>query len=85
MLFPYLLMHLAGVLDRRGYRPASDWVRSFVSLRTVERGIGAMLRTRFATVETAFGGAALDVVDKMIEPWKAMQVRNARLAAGGRS
>jgi len=93
VLFPYLLMHLAGVLDRRGYRPASDWVRSFVSLRTVERGIGAMLRTRFATVETAFGGAALDVdndedldvVDKMIEPWKAMQVRNARLAAGGRS
>ena len=93
VLFPYLLMHIAGVLDRRGHRAMSDRVRRFVSLRTVERGIGAMLRTRFATVETAFGGAALDVdndedlevVDKMIEPWKAMQVRNARLAAGGPS
>jgi hypothetical protein len=81
-------MHVAGVLERRGYRRASDRVRSLVSLRTVERGLGAMLRTRFTTVETLLGGAALDVdndgdldvADKMLERWKAMQIRTARLA-----
>ncbi len=90
VLFPYLLMHVAGVLDRRGYARASDFVRSKVSLRTVERGLSAMLQTRFVTVETGLGGAALDVdndedlevAEKMIERWKAMQIRTARLAAG---
>lgn len=89
VLFPYLIMHVAGVLQRRGYPRASDRVRSLVSLRTVERGLGAMLRTRFTTVETLLGGAALDidndedleVADKMLERWKAMQIRTARLAA----
>jgi hypothetical protein len=89
VLFPYLLMHVAGVLDRRGYRRASDRIRALVSLRTVERGLGAMLRTRFTTVETHLGGAALDidndedldVAEKMLERWKAMQIRTARMAA----
>ena len=89
VLFPYLIMHVAGVLQRRGYHRASDRVRSLVSLRTVERGLSAMLRTRFRTVETLLGGAALDidndddleVAEKMLERWKAMQIRTARLAA----
>ena len=88
VLFPYLVMHLAGVLDRRGYRRLSDRVRSWVSLRTVERGLGAMLRTELVFIETALGGAALDVdndsnlevADKMIERWKAMQIRMVRAA-----
>jgi GTP:adenosylcobinamide-phosphate guanylyltransferase len=89
VLFPYLFMHVAGVLDRRGHRRASDRVRALVSLRTVERGLGAMLQTRLATVETHLGGAALDVdndedlevAEKMLERWKAVQIRTARLAA----
>lgn len=89
VLFPYLIMHIAGVLDRRGYRRASDRIRGWVSLRTVERGLGAMLRTRFTTVETLLGGAALDidndadldVAEKLLERWKAMQIRTARLSA----
>jgi GTP:adenosylcobinamide-phosphate guanylyltransferase len=88
VLFPYLLMHVAAVLDRRGFPRASDRVRSWVSLGTVERGIGALLRTRFATTVTAHGGAALDVdndldlaiVDKNLERWKALQIRLAREA-----
>ena len=88
VLFFYGLMHTAGVLDRRGLRGAADRVRSWVSLRTVERGIGALLRTRFASVVTAFGGAALDVdnaedlavMDKNLERWKALQTRMARAA-----
>ena len=88
VLFFYGLMHLAGVLDRRGLRRAADRVRSWVSLRTVERGIGALLRTRFASVVTAHGGAALDVdnaedlavIEKNLERWKALQTRMARAA-----
>jgi GTP:adenosylcobinamide-phosphate guanylyltransferase len=89
VLFYYLLMHVAGVLDRRGYPRAADRVRSWVSLDTVERGVGALLQTRFRSVVTGLGGAALDVdndsdleiVDKNLERWKAMQTRRARASA----
>ena len=85
----YALMHLGSVLDRRGYRRAADRVRAWVSLPAVERGIGALLRTRFTTVSTELGGAALDVdndedfeaADKLLERWKADQIRMAKRVA----
>jgi GTP:adenosylcobinamide-phosphate guanylyltransferase len=88
VIFYYLLMHLSGVLDRRGRRRGADRLRRWVPLATVERGIGALLRTRFATVLTGYGGAALDVdndadleiVDKMLAAWKERQARQARAA-----
>ncbi len=88
VLFFYALRHLAGVLDRRGDRRAAGRVSRWVSLRKVERGIGGLLRTRFTTVVTGLGGAALDVdndedlaaVDKNLERWRAMQTRLARAA-----
>jgi len=88
VLFFYLLMHAASWLDRRGYARASSWVRARVQLSTVERGIGALLRTRFQTVTTHLGGAALDidldedleVAEKMLARWKEMQARQAREA-----
>ena len=88
VIFYYALMHIAAVLDRRGYRRLSDRVRSWIPLETIERGVGALLRTRFRTATTEFGGAALDVdndadlevVDKMLGRWKAMQVRLTRVA-----
>jgi hypothetical protein len=54
-----------------------------VPLATVERGIGALLRTRFRVAMTGHGGAALDidndadleVAEKMIFRWKEMQAR----------
>ncbi len=88
IFFYYLLLHIASVLDRRGHRRASNWFRARVRLPTIERGIGALLRTRFHTVTTHLGGAALDidkdedlqVAEKMIARWKEMQVRLARSA-----
>ena len=88
----YLLMHLAGVLERRGFVRASDRVRARVSLATVERGIGKLLDTRVRTTVTILGGAAVDIdnaldlaaAEKMIGPWKAMQLRTARTAAARR-
>ena len=54
----------------------------------IERASSALLRTRFRTVTTELGGAAIDVdnegdlevVEKMLERWKALQVRLARAA-----
>jgi CTP:molybdopterin cytidylyltransferase MocA len=93
VLWFYALMHLAGVLDRRGYLRAARRVRGWVPLAVVERGIGALLRTRFRTVATGLGGAAVDidndadlaVADKMIDGWKARQTRAALRAAAGES
>lgn len=84
----YALIHIAGVLHRRGHARASDLVRSWVTIAAIERAASALLRTRFVTVTTELGGAAIDVdneadlevVEKMLERWKAMQARNARAA-----
>jgi len=84
----YFLIHLAGSLHRRGHARASDLVRSWVPLAMIERAASALLRTRFMTVTTELGGAAIDVdneadlevVEKMLERWKAMQARLARAA-----
>ena len=82
----YVLMHLAGLFDRHGFERAANVVRRRVGLRGVERGIGALLQTRFTTVVTGLGGAALDVdnaddlevVGKNLERWKAYQTRLVR-------
>jgi GTP:adenosylcobinamide-phosphate guanylyltransferase len=84
----YFGIHVAGVLHRRGYLRASDRVRSWVPLAMIDRAASALLRTRFTTVTTELGGAAIDidneadleVVEKMLERWKAMQARHARAA-----
>jgi hypothetical protein len=87
VLFYYALMHVAAMLDWKGYRGAADRVRSWIPMARVERGISGLLQTRFRTQITALGGAALDVdndhdldvVDKMLFPWKERQARLARL------
>jgi len=84
----YFLIHAAGVLHRRGHLGAADAVRTRVPLAMIERAASSLLRTRFACVTTELGGAAIDVdneadlevVEKMLERWKAMQVRIARAA-----
>jgi GTP:adenosylcobinamide-phosphate guanylyltransferase len=85
VLWFYLLMHVAGWLDRRGNRAGADRVRAWIPLATVERGVSALLRTRFCVVTTELGGAALDidndedleVADKMLFRWKELQARLA--------
>ncbi|MEE9280025.1 MAG: NTP transferase domain-containing protein [Myxococcota bacterium] len=88
VLFFFLLLHCAAILDRHGHRRAADLVSSWVSLGTVERGIGAMLRAKLRFVITELGGAAIDidneadlaVAQKMIDRWKEMQTRIATAA-----
>jgi GTP:adenosylcobinamide-phosphate guanylyltransferase len=61
VLFYYGLMHLAGVLDRRGMRRLADAVRRTIAIQRVERACGALLRASFRFVITGIGGCALDV------------------------
>ena len=61
VLFYYGLMHLAGLLDRRGLRRLADAVRRVLPLERVERACGALLRASFRFAVTGIGGCALDV------------------------
>jgi hypothetical protein len=82
----YLLMHLASVLDRRGYGGLADRLRVWIPLAGIEKAISGLLKTRVRMATTGFGGAALDidneadleVVDKMLFRWKERQARLAR-------
>jgi GTP:adenosylcobinamide-phosphate guanylyltransferase len=84
----YFVIHVAGVLHRRGHFEAADRVRAYAPLADIEAAASALLKTRFRTVTTDLGGAAVDVdndadleiVEKMLERWKALQVRLARAA-----
>jgi len=84
----YLVMHVAGVLQRRGHRRLSDFVRRFAALPTVERGMSDLLRTRVLCVTTGLGGAALDidnaedleVAERMFGRWKREQLARAERA-----
>jgi GTP:adenosylcobinamide-phosphate guanylyltransferase len=86
----YLVMHVAGVLQRRGYRRLSDWVRQFAALPTVERGMSDLLQTRVLCTTTGLGGAALDidnsedleVAERMFARWKREQQARAGLQHG---
>jgi GTP:adenosylcobinamide-phosphate guanylyltransferase len=86
VLLYYLLLHVAGVLDRRGYPGAAQRVRLRVRLETIERGMSQLLKTRFRVASTSLGGAAVDIdnevdleaAEKMFHRWKEMQARLAR-------
>jgi hypothetical protein len=57
----FVLMHLAGLADRHGWRRLADLVRRFVPVHRVERGCSDLLGTRFRFVLTEVGGCAIDI------------------------
>jgi len=59
VLFYYGLMHLAGVLDRKGLRRLADGVRRLIAIQRVERACGALLQASFRFVVTCIGGCSL--------------------------
>src|SRR5262249_25583543 len=82
----YFMIHIAGVLHRRGYVALADRVRALVPLAAVDGAASALPKPRFRPAVTELGGAAIDVdnevdletVEKMLEPWKALQLRLSR-------
>jgi len=61
ILFFYVLMHLAGLLDRWHWPWLADRIRSVILLRRVEAAVGRILDTRFRFISTDAGGCAIDV------------------------
>jgi GTP:adenosylcobinamide-phosphate guanylyltransferase len=61
VLLAYGLMHLAGVLDRRGFRRLADWLRVWLDMPRIERACGRLLDTKFRFVITEAGGSAVDI------------------------
>jgi GTP:adenosylcobinamide-phosphate guanylyltransferase len=86
----YLLMHLGGLADRRGYRGLADWLRRTITLAHTERVLSRILDTRFRFLVTEVGGCAIDVdteadydaVRARFEEWSAQQARRAEELLG---
>ncbi|MBI3015751.1 MAG: nucleotidyltransferase family protein [Candidatus Tectomicrobia bacterium] len=93
----YTLMQLSRVLMRMSLNRLSFYTRRLVSLRSLEEYAGKFLGTRLTSVETSFGGAALDVdneqdfqvISQMFTRWRQFQLslgEKRRLEkAGGRT
>lgn len=61
VLGEYLLMHLAGVADRRGWRRVSDFLRRRIPIARIEARLGLLLRGSFGFITTEAGGCAIDI------------------------
>jgi CTP:molybdopterin cytidylyltransferase MocA len=89
-LWYFLLMHLAGLADRRGWRGTADLIRAWVPLARVARGCGELLGTRFEFVSTDVGGCAIDVDTEpdydasvaRFEEWRRQQAERAERCVG---
>ena len=61
ILYYYVLIHLAGLADRWGWKRLADMIRAWVPIRGIEEAVGALLRADFRFVVTDVGGCALDI------------------------
>jgi GTP:adenosylcobinamide-phosphate guanylyltransferase len=57
----YLLIHLAGFANRRGWRRLADWIRAWIPLDRVAEACSALLRADFRFTVTEIGGCAVDI------------------------
>lgn len=57
----FCAMHLAGFLNRRGWRWLADRIRSWIPTARIEAACSSLLRTSFRLVATDLGGAAVDI------------------------
>jgi molybdopterin-guanine dinucleotide biosynthesis protein A len=61
MVSNYLLMQLASIADRSGWKRLADWLRQRLPIARIERACSSLLRCRFALVVTEAGGCGVDV------------------------
>ncbi len=86
----YILIHLAGFANRRGWRRLADWFRAWIPLDRVAETVSSLLRADFRFTVTEIGGCALDIdkehdydVAKLAyDSWKAAQRERAERYAG---
>jgi hypothetical protein len=90
ILFYYILIHIAGIANRRGWRRLADRLRAWIPLDRVAQACGALLRTDFRFAVTNIGGCAVDIdnegdydVAKLaFEPWRDAQLERAERRVG---
>jgi hypothetical protein len=54
-------MHLAGFINRRGWRWLADRIRSWLPVARIEAACSSLLRVSCRLVATDLGGAAVDI------------------------
>lgn len=57
----YLLLQLASLADRHGWRRCADRLRARIRLPRIESGVSSLLGCRFRFVISELGGAAVDI------------------------
>lgn len=57
----YVLMHLASIADRRGWKRIADRLRHWIPSARIEWGVSSLLRSPFRLVVTEAGGCGVDV------------------------
>jgi hypothetical protein len=90
ILFLYLMIHLAGAANRRGFRTVADRIRRFVPCAAVERSISSLLDTDYRFVVTEAGGCGIDIDNEdeyvaaqaCFERWSAAQAAKAEQLYG---
>jgi hypothetical protein len=90
VLFSFALMHVAGILDRAGWRRLADRLRRRLDLGRIAGYCGRLLQTDFRFVVTEAGGCAVDVDNERdfdvaqlrLREWRAAQEERARALYG---
>ncbi len=86
----YILIHLAGISNRLGWKRLADRIRAWIPLDRIAEAIGSLLRAECRFVVTDVGGCGLDidnerdydVVQLAYEKWRAAQVERAERLYG---
>ena len=90
ILFFYLIMHLSGFADRKGWKRLARIIRYGVTLKTNEWGVSKLLDCRFRFVITEIGGCAIDVdteeeyeaIRRNFSAWSALERKRATALLG---
>jgi GTP:adenosylcobinamide-phosphate guanylyltransferase len=61
IFFFYMVMHLAGLADRSGWKRLASWIRYCVTVKANEWGVSKLLACRFRFVVSDYAGCAIDV------------------------
>jgi GTP:adenosylcobinamide-phosphate guanylyltransferase len=86
----YVLIHIAGIANRRGWRRLADWLRAWIPLDRVAEACSALLGADFRFAVTNIGGCAVDIdnegdydVAKLaFEAWRTVQLERAERLYG---